>query len=80
MATLGCEDLLSSLFAIHSLYIEAKAEEYQLVVAVQLLDMAVFPHIRANGDERNSFEEDPSEFNALAEDCCGKQVFGVLKT
>ena len=47
---------------------------------MQLLDHAVFPHLRARGDERNSFEEEPGDFNALAEDCCGKQVFGMLKT
>ena len=42
--------------------------------------MAIFPHIRANDEERHSFEEEPADFNSLAEDCCGKQVYGILKT
>jgi len=26
------------------------------------------------------FQENPEDFNSLAEDCCDKQTFGILKT
>lgn len=45
-----------------------------------LLHQAVFPLLAAKEEEARLFEEDPQEFNLLAEDCCDHQRFGVLKT
>ena len=46
----------------------------------QLLHIIVFPLLAANEEENQLFADDPEEFNSLAEDCCDRQAYGILKT
>lgn len=45
-----------------------------------LLHQAIFPLLTAKDEEIKLFDEDPEEFNRIAEDCCDHQRFGILKT
>jgi hypothetical protein len=40
----------------------------------------LLPLLAVSDNERHTFEEEPVEFNTLAEDCCDKQTFEILKT
>lgn len=42
--------------------------------------MVILPFVAITDEEREKFEESPEEFNSLAEDCCDKQTYGILKT
>jgi hypothetical protein len=45
-----------------------------------LMHMIIFPLLAVTEEETELFENDPEEFNFLAEDCCDKQNYGTIKT
>lgn len=46
----------------------------------RILHIIAFPLLAINDEEQQLFADDPVEFNNLAEDCCDRQSFGLLKT
>ena len=77
---LGCDDLLTSLLSIMRLYLVAKPEEFKFEDVIAFQNHILLPLLAINDNERYTFEESPSDFNTLAEDCCDKQTFEILKT
>jgi len=49
-------------------------------IHTQLLHAIIFPMLRMNDEEHLLFDNDPHDFNALAEDCCDHQKFKYIKT
>ena len=45
-----------------------------------MLHIVAFPLLSITEEEQQLFAYDPAEFNNLAEDCCDKQSYGILKT
>lgn len=78
--TFGCEDLITTFLSICQLYVLITPTEFDLFSIITFQNNVIFPLIRADDEEREKFEESPEEFNSLAEDCCDKQTFGILKT
>ena len=76
----GCEDMLIAFLMIIRFYVSLKPGDFELQDVVTFQDVILFPLLKMQDGERNLFEESPEEFNALAEDCCDKQLSGVLKT
>ena len=48
--------------------------------AVSLIENEIFPFLPADDEEKVKFEESAEEYNSLAEDCCDKQTYGIMKT
>ena len=46
----------------------------------RMLHIVAFPLLSITEEEQQLFADDPAEFNNLAEDCCDKQSYGILKT
>lgn len=71
--------MVTELLGLLVLLVKAHRRHFQSHHAT-LLHQAVFPLLAATPEETQLFEDDPEEFNRLAEDCCDRQTFGVLKT
>ena len=80
MQNRGCQDLVTSLLSVLRLYLTITPEEFKLEDVKYFIDHILFPLLEIQDDERYTFEESPSDFNTLAEDCCDKQTFEILKT